>query len=299
MARKRKKKKTFVDFLSIFLMLAAFCVFVYSGYMLYGYYREYKKGTDEYKALNSTYTVDVESETEDYDALEQEVEASAGDGNTVLDGAQMVSGREVKSIVWDSQSMTVPVMYNPIDFENLQSENSDLIGWIRIRALDISYPVMQAEDNDYYLHRTFEREENIAGSIFLNYDNEPDFSDINSIVYGHNMKNGSMFGTFKNFGDEGVFEKSKYFWIYTRDLIFQYRIFSVAVVENAGLTYQTFYTEDQFNELIEYAFAHSEVDTSGVTVKNGDNIVTLSTCTGDDSTRRVVFGKLMQIYASK
>jgi sortase B len=131
----------------------------------------------------------------------------------------------------------------------------------------------------------------------MNCDNKSDFTDMNTIIYGHNMKNGSMFGKIKQFSDETVFNKSKFFWIYTKDLIFQYRIFSVAVVNNSGLAYQTFYTTDKFQELIDYAYSHSEVDTSGVEVTPDDKIVTLSTCTGDSSTRRVVFGKLVQMYA--
>lgn len=285
MAGKKKRRKTFGDVLTTILMLIALGVFIYAGYTLYGFYKEYKAGTDEYNALNDNYA--EENETEDYNALEND------------DESQRISGREVKNIVWNGQEMTVPVMTNPIDFDGLQQQNDDLIGWLKVRALDISYPVMQAEDNEFYLHRTFEKEYNFAGCIFLNCDNKSDFTDMNSIVYGHNMKNGSMFGKIKQFQDEQVFNKSKYFWIYTKDLIFQYRIFSVSVVSNEGLTYQTFYTTDKFQELINYAYENSEVDTSGVEVTTGDRIVTLSTCTGDDSTRRVVFGKLTQIYASR
>ncbi|MFR3321064.1 MAG: sortase domain-bontaining protein [Lachnospiraceae bacterium] len=72
--------------------------------------------------------------------------------------------------------------------------NSDIVGWLRIRALDISYPVVQGKDNDYYLHRTFEKTDNFAGCLFVNSYNMGDFTDQNTIIYGHNMKNGSMFG---------------------------------------------------------------------------------------------------------
>jgi sortase B len=285
MAGRNTRKRTAGDVLTTILMLVALAVFLYAGYTLYGFYREYKAGTDEYIALNNSYT--DEDETEDYEALEDD------------DEVQRVEGREVKNVTWDTEEVTLPTLRNPIDFESLQKENEDLVAWIKIRALDLSYPVMQADDNEYYLHRTFEREDNFAGCIFLNCDNKPDFTDMNTIIYGHNMKNGSMFGKIKQFSDETVFNKSKFFWIYTKDLIFQYRIFSVAVVNNTGLAYQTFYTTDQFQELIDYAYSHSEVDTSGVEVTTGDKIVTLSTCTGDSSTRRVVFGKLVQMYASR
>ena len=66
-------------------------------------------------------------------------------------------------------------MKNPIDFESLDAVNSDIIGWIRIGALDISYPVAQSEDNDYYLHRTFEKKDNFAGCIFVDFHNSSQF----------------------------------------------------------------------------------------------------------------------------
>ena len=190
-------------------------------------------------------------------------------------------------------------MRNPIDFDQLKAVNEDIVGWLRIRALDISYPLVQGEDNDYYLHRTFERTDNFAGCLFMNCDNEADFTDQNTIIYGHNMKNGSMFGKLKNYNDPEVFKKSKYFWIYTPDLIYQYRIFSASVVNKVGLTYQVTFTEDEFNQFVNQAFANSVVDNTDVEVTREDRVVTLSTCTGDDSTRFVVMGRLAQIYVSK
>ena len=92
------------------------------------------------------------------------------------------------------------VTYQPpeVDFEELQKMNSDVIGWIEVEAIpEISYPIVRGEDNDYYLHRTFKKANNSAGSIFVDYRNGQYFGDCNTIVYGHNMKNGSMFGKLK------------------------------------------------------------------------------------------------------
>lgn len=272
--------------MSTLLMLIALVVFIFSGYTLYGFYKEYQKGSNEYDNLESSYASD-EGESEDLDALEDEA------------ALQDISGREVANIIWDGKELTVPTMKNPIDFSELQQVNEDIAGWLRIRALDISYPVVQGEDNDYYLHRTFEKEDNFAGCLFVNCDNDRDFTDQNTIIYGHNMKNGSMFGKLKQFREEETYNKSKYFWMFTPDLIFQYRIFSAMVVNKTGLAYQTFYSDEDFNEWINKAFEGSEVEDSGIQVTSDDHVVTLSTCTGDDSTRFVVMGKLVQIYASK
>ena len=286
--RRKKKRATFGDIMRTLLMLIALVVFLFSGYTLYGYYNEYKKGTDEYDNLESNFAIEVEEdETEDFDALESD------------EALQSITGREVATVWENGKEVTIPTMKNPIDFAELKSVNEDIVGWLRIRALDISYPVVQGEDNDYYLHRTFEGVDNFAGCLFVNCDNEPDLTDQNTIIYGHNMKNGSMFGKLKKFQEEETFNKSKFFWIFTEDFIYQYRIFSAMTVNKIGINYQTFFLEDEFQEFKDAAFRNSVVENSNVSLSYEDRIVTLSTCTGDDSTRFVVMGKLAQVYAAK
>ena len=287
MSRRRKRTKTLGDVIRLIVMLAALAVFLYSGYTLYGFYKEYKKSSDEYDNLENSYAVDQEQESENIDNLEDD------------DALQSISGQEVRTVLEGGEEKTLPVLKNPIDFTQLLSVNSDIVGWLRIRALDISYPVVQGKDNDYYLHRTFEKTDNFAGCLFVNSYNMGDFTDQNTIIYGHNMKNGSMFGKLKNFSDPEVFKKSRYFWIFTPDFIYQYRIFSASVVDKTGLTYQISFTDDEFDQFISRAYSNSVVDNQGVTVTKEDRIVTLSTCTGDDSTRFVVMGKLAQIYAAR
>ena len=287
MSGRRKRTKTLGDVIRLIVMLAALAVFLYSGYTLYGFYKEYKKSSDEYDNLENSYAVDQEQESENIDNLEDD------------DALQSISGQEVRKVLEDGEEKTLPVLKNPIDFTQLLSVNSDIVGWLRIRALDISYPVVQGKDNDYYLHRTFEKTDNFAGCLFVNSYNMGDFTDQNTIIYGHNMKNGSMFGKLKNFSDPEVFKKSRYFWIFTPDFIYQYRIFSASVVDKTGLTYQISFTDDEFDQFISRAYSNSVVDNQGVTVTKEDRIVTLSTCTGDDSTRFVVMGKLAQIYAAR
>ncbi len=294
--KKKKKRSRFGDAVSMIVMVAAFCVFVYAGYTLYGYYKEYKKADDEYASLEDYATATDETETEDLEALEEAFEEAAGDETAV---AQLLSGREVRTVIVDGEEVTLPVMESPVDFEALQEVNSDIVGWLKIRALDLSYPVVQGEDNDYYLHRSFEQEDLFAGCLFMHYENESDFSDQNTVIYGHNMKNGSMFGSLKKFRDEEVYKTSKYFWIYTEDVIYMYRIFSARVVNKVGQPYQIVFTDEEFEEFLTTAMEESEVDNTNVTVSTDDKVVTLSTCTGDSSTRFVVQGKLTQMYAVK
>ena len=197
------------------------------------------------------------------------------------------------------QKKRLPVMLNPIDFKELHEINPEVIGWIRIGALEKSYPVAQAKDNDFYLHRTFEKQDNFAGCIFLNCGNSKYFTDQNSIIYGHNMKNGSMFGTLRNFTDQATYNKNPYFWIFTPQYIFQYRIFSCSIVSKIGDPYRTRFSSKDYEEFLKTCIESSEVDTHGVKPTVKDRIVTLSTCTGNESTRLIVQGVLQQIYVSR
>ena len=86
-----------------------------------------------------------------------------------------------------------------VDWANLKAINEDIIGWIQIEGTEISYPIVKGIDNSYYLNHTVQKTYNIAGSIFLDYRNERDFSDSKNIIYGHNMKDGSMFHVLRNY----------------------------------------------------------------------------------------------------
>ncbi len=282
--RKKKKRSRFGDVVSIIVIIVALVVLVVAGYMLYGYYQDYRHVDETYDNLADL----AENETDDLDVLEAAFEK---------DG---VGDREMRDVFWNGEMLTLPVMKNPIDFDELMEINPDLVGWLKIRAIDLSYPVVQGEDNDYYLHNSFEKEYLFAGCLFENYENKSDFSDRNTIIYGHNMRNGSMFGNLKKFRDEEIYNKSKYFWIYTKDIIFQYRIISARVVGETGLAYTTqFKSKEEFQEFLDAAMENSEVDNSTVDVTTDDRIVTLSTCTGDSSTRFILQGKLVQMYASE
>ena len=156
---------------------------------------------------------------------------------------------------------------------------------------DISYPIAQGDDNEFYLHHTYKKESIFAGSIFVDCKNSKDFSDQNTIVYGHNMKNGSMFGTLKNYKLQETVDKSPYFWIITKKDAYKYKIFSIYTANVDGDTYTLI--KGPGKETVEYANnmkAKSNIDMGEFDFKETDKIVTLSTCTGDTATRFVVQG---------
>ncbi|MFP3155658.1 class B sortase [Lachnospiraceae bacterium ZAX-1] len=166
-----------------------------------------------------------------------------------------------------------------IDFEGLKAQNNDCIAWIHFDTIDISYPLMQGEDNEYYLKHTFNKEEIAVGSIFMDWENASDFTNDHTIIYGHNMKDGSMFAQVNRYKEKDFFLEHPDFWIYTPQAIYRYEIFSCYLAEVSGDSFDNrISTENVQKEAwIERIGTRSEYAT-GVPVKAEDKIVTLVTC---------------------
>ena len=300
-------------FLITLLLVVAIGVFVYSGWRLISYYLDYKQGSDEYSDLNEEFvnhtvpqtTAAPETTAPEGNAPGQTESVPSPSGEALADVSQLenpakrteiLEGAHREDTVENGETKALPKLKNPVDFAQLQEINPEVIGWIRVGAINVSYPVTQAEDNSYYLHRTFKKVDNFAGCIFENCDNSPYFTDQNTILYGHNMKNGSMFGQLKKFSEQETVDKNPYFWIFTKNFIYQYRIFSSSVVNKMGDPYIIRFSEEDFQKYIDKSIASSEIDCGDVEVTTDDRIVTLSTCTGTDATRRILQGVLEQVY---
>ena len=177
----------------------------------------------------------------------------------------------------------------PVDFEALQAENPDIYAWITIPGTNVDYPILQREgDNGYYLNHSVDGAESIAGAIFTEDYNSKDFTDPNTIIYGHNMKNGSMFGQLKKYGKEDFYKEHPCFYLYTKDGVWQYGIFSVRVVDELSDSYtMTFASTDAYRSYLDQAVRKSMYDTTA-TADVTDSIITLSTCTSKDTDRLIV-----------
>lgn len=181
-----------------------------------------------------------------------------------------------------------------VNFDELFVVNPDTIGWIRFspEPAIINYPIVQGKDNEEYLHKTFSANENTLGAIFLNTGNSPDFSDRNSIIYGHRMRDGSMFRHLQDYEEESFFESNPYFYIYTPDgREITYHIYSAGQVEETSDTYLTSFASDEdYQTFLDMTKENSLYDT-GVEVTTDDTVITLSTCTSaSDEHRFVVHG---------
>lgn len=259
MAKKNKKKKNFLDYFITIILILAIGTFLYAAYNLFMIFSEYKAGEKTYEGL-----------------LEYVHEEPNADDKEVLEGIL---------------ANTAPIT---VDFEQLQEINPDIVGWIYMEAVpSISYPIVQGDDNEYYLHHTVEGEKNSSASIFVDYQNASDFSDANTIVYGHNMKNQSMFGLLKKYKELETCQESPYFWILTPQQDYKYEIFSVREVSDRDEVYSMFSRNgDEFKTYLEKMQAESLVAFEQQ-FDGTEKIVTLSTCTTNARKRCVVQGVRM------
>ncbi len=189
-----------------------------------------------------------------------------------------------------------------VDFEKLLEMNSDVVGWIRFdEPSEINYPVVQGRDNEEYLKRTFEANTNKLGTLFVDVNNPGDFSGRNTFIYGHNMKNGSMFTQLLKYKDDSFYKEHPYFYIYTPDgKVRTYEIFSAGVVKDTSDSYIMDYADDAaFQTYIDYIKQQSAYPTSAE-VTTASKIVSLSTCTNvRDDERFLVHGVMIKEEAVK
>ena len=189
-----------------------------------------------------------------------------------------------------------------VDFEKLLEMNSDVVGWIRFdEPSEINYPVVQGRDNEEYLKRTFEANTNKLGTLFVDVNNPGDFSGRNTFIYGHNMKNGSMFAQLLKYKDDSFYKEHPYFYIYTPDgKVRTYEIFSAGVVKDTSDSYIMDYADDAaFQTYIDYIKQQSAYPTSAE-VTTASKIVSLSTCTNvRDDERFLVHGVMIKEEAVK
>lgn len=177
-----------------------------------------------------------------------------------------------------------------VDFKELMGINEDVVAWIRfIEPEIISYPVVKSDDNIYYLTRMFDKTKNKSGAIFMDYLNKADFTDENTFIYGHNMKNGSMFGRLRKYKEKEFWEENPYFYVYlTNGKVYKYHIFAAYITNAESEVYTiSFGKKDEFQKYLDDMSAKSIYKT-GVKVTSEDTIVSLSTCTNVTEEQRLV-----------
>ena len=182
--------------------------------------------------------------------------------------------------------------YN-VDFESLKQKNSDTIAWIKVNGTNIEYPVVKTTNNDYYLTHNFNKEYNSAGWIFADYKNKLDGTDKNLVIYGHNMKDDSMFGSLKRVINEEWYnnEDNRYITLIAESQTQIYEVFSVYQIEKEDYYIQTnFNNETEFSKFVDTLKKRSKKDFN-INVSSEDGILTLSTCANNNKYRVVLHAK--------
>lgn len=179
-----------------------------------------------------------------------------------------------------------------IDFAKLKEINSQTVAWLKVNGTDIEYAVVQSNDNSYYLNHTFEKKYNSAGWIFADYKNKLDGTDKNIVIYGHNRKNNSMFGTLKNVLKENWYnnEENHIIDFITENEEQKYEVFSVYQIKNEEYYIDTEFKDNEFGKFVD-TLKNRSIKDFNVEVSAEDCILTLSTCGNNKDYRIVLHAK--------
>ncbi|ETP71465.1 hypothetical protein UYO_2577 [Lachnospiraceae bacterium JC7] len=260
-----KKKISFGTIIFYIIPIAAISAAIFFGYLFLKDYLQYKQAEDEYAEIDASYI--------------------------------KLSGDPVKDGETDDTARRDYFPELDIDFSGLKEKNSDFACVLYVPALEIKYPVVYSKDNEDYIKRTFEGSYNPSGCIFYDYLCEPDFRGYNTFLYGHNMKNGSMFGKLKKLQDMDISARDKYFYIYTEDKVRKYEIFSFYHTTVGSEAYSEIKDEKTYDSYTGYCLRNSyfKDDKSYIDFSLRPDLVTLSTCSGPSggNERFVVHGALI------
>lgn len=196
---------------------------------------------------------------------------------------ESVSGQKIEDMKQELKMEKEPVILDK--YAGLYEENSDLAGWLSIEGMKINYPVMQCEDDEYYLHHDFYGNEDKYGCLYVRETADVNTPGTNFVIYGHNMRDGSMFGDLDLYKDEDFFKEHS---LISFDTLYEEHTYEIVAVflsrvyreDEEVFKYYDFYeadTQEEFQDFYENIKSMSLYDT-GVTAEYGDTFITLSTC---------------------
>lgn len=276
---KRKKKQSFIHYLIPTVLFISMIVF---GGLFLRDFLEYRAAEDEYASLQDHIVISEEPKKE---APKKE---KAGEEE------------------FDDKPEEEPVdLLHPhfqIDYGALSGVNADFTAVLHVPALSITYPVVKSKDNEEYLHRTFEGKANFAGSIFLDANAKGSYDHKNTFIFGHNMKNGTMFGKLKYFlRDDQLANSNPYVFLCRPEGITRYRIFSYYLTTVESPIYNDFEGDkgyDQYLSLVQRLSSYRNYPKDSIDFSQRPDIITLSTCSGPSggNQRFIVQAALEEVY---
>ena len=181
-----------------------------------------------------------------------------------------------------------------VDFSKLKEQNNNTIAWLKVNNTNIEYPVVRARDNSFYLDHSFDKSKNSAGWIFADYRNKFDGTDRNIIIYGHNRRDGSMFGNMKNILKPDWYnnDENKNIILNTEKGNYTYKVFSVYKIESEDYYIKTEFNNDNEYEQFINTLKNRSIKEFNADVSKNDSILTLSTCANNNRYRVVLHAVL-------
>ena len=275
----KKKKIRISTVLLLVLLFVLLCAVAGAGWKLYRYYADYSKDRDLYSDLLKEVIKPEETEAEETTKAYLETEE-------YLENGVKKYRKKLKRT-----SKTVPIS---VDWNELKKINKDIIGWVYFTGLpQISYPVLQADDNEYYVHRTYDLSSDTskAGCIFMDYRMADDFSSPYSIIYGHNVRDGSMLSDLARLKDQTLYDEEPYFWILTPKGSYRYQIFSIFQCHRSADVFQRSF--DSWGE--DFSKWQNELKLRNsmqgdVELKEDGHVIAFSTCVPNSFDRTIVCG---------
>lgn len=176
-----------------------------------------------------------------------------------------------------------------VDLDALQNVNPDVKGWIYIPDTAVSYPLLWPKSDNTYLRTTYTGEHSVFGSIFFSHQCSPDLTDQHTIIFGHNTKNGSMFGGLREYKDEAYFRSHPYIYLIMKGKTYQYRVVSCFTANTSDDVYILGFAKNtDFQKWLAKLVVKSDVDPGTVAITGMEQVLTLSTCTSRTKTERFV-----------
>jgi len=233
-------------------------------------------------------TTPTESEIQSAEQGTEEAKAAMTEDeiNEMLAG--MKSTETAETEVASEETATIPVK-----FEELWQVNPDVYAWITVPGTEIDYPILQhASDNSYYLMHNIDGSYGYPGCIYTENLNSKDFTDNNTVIYGHNMKNGSMFAQLHKFEDPDFFNENREVLIYLPDEVLHYTIFAAHIYDDRHLLYSFDFSDpDVYEKYLQSVFDTRDMSANidkDMTVTKDDQIITLVTCIGSQPNNRLL-----------
>lgn len=241
-------------------------------------------------------TLVEKSAAKTYEKLQESVNSDASDTKTRASETEQQStqvSENVGDTETDSHKEQYDIPQKNLDWEELEAVNPDIYAWIYIPNTNIDYPVLQKSgDNDYYLEHNLDGSRGKPGCIYTEDLNSKEFTDYNTVIYGHNMKSGAMFRTLHDFEDKSFFDNNQYVYIYTKDRTLVYKIFAAYTNDAKHILNSNDFTSEQgLSDYLEKVFKKAQAEgylRDDVAVTGENAILTLSTCTTSSDKRYIV-----------